>query len=220
VRSQSPSYVRRMSDPGSPIELTLFARRCRALVDGYIFRSETPALLVAGGTEIEGSLIVDWHLEGQPPASEEVLAKLVPAWIADSGGSQVGVAFPFGQPRLGVSLVVADEFDSMIEQAYLDVERMRLRAWRPVGAELPILDWQKLLAANAGWRELAKWRCRRCQSVCGGEADEMPTPCEFCESSDIQRVPLETPLSGPEPPYEGSSSFLAELLALIDVSSR
>lgn len=201
-----------MTGPGSPVSFNVFARRCRALVDGFVFRSARPAILVADGPEFEELVVLDWEVEGEPPPIERLLTRLVPTWIEQTGGSQVAISVPFDRPRPGVSLLMLDEAAHAIETSHLDVVRMRLRAWRALTVDLPLVAWQEVLAENAGWQELAKWRCRHCQSVCAGEADAVPTPCDFCRSTMIERVELGTPLREPDPPYDRPSSFWSETL--------
>jgi hypothetical protein len=204
-----------MTEVGSAVEFDVFARSCRALVDDYVFREEVPAILVADGPDFDAPILLDWHLEGTPPPREEVVDRLVPAWIEQSGGSQIAVSVPFREPRPGVSLLIVDEGDWAFEHAYLDVARLRLEAWQDVGGRnaLALTDWQATLAQNAGWRDYAKWRCRRCQSVCGGEAEDPPTPCSFCESTEVERVALETALRPPASPW--GSSLLERMLGAL-----
>ena len=120
---------------------------------------------------------------------------------------------PFGRPRPGTTLVALDELESVVERSYVDIARLRLADWQPLVCDLDLSGWQRTLAANAGWHELAKWRCQQCQSVCPGEADQRPGPCDYCQSTKIERVAVTTPLRDPDPPW---NEPISGLLALID----
>jgi len=191
-----------MEELGSPVDLTVFARWCRAEVDAVMAEDQLPALLVAHAPDFSEPLTVSWHRDGEQLPVAELLDELVPVWIEQTGGSQVAVSVPFAGARFGVSLVVADETGFITEQAYLDHERLRLGDWQPISADLDIAAWQIVLAENAGWVDFAKWRCQRCGSVCPGEASIVPTPCDFCSSTEISHVSLATPLRDPDPPYD------------------
>jgi hypothetical protein len=202
-----------MSEVGSPLTLSAFARWCRYEIDATLANDEAPALVVANSPEYPEPLTVGWRLNGEPPTIEELIVKLVPAWIAETMASQLGLAIPCGRPRPGVTLVALDEAEALIEHAYLDLGRLRLGSWQELATEIDTSAWQTDLARNAGWDELAKWRCRRCGSVCAGEAASTPSPCEFCAATEIERVPLNTPLRAPDPAF---SPFLQALRAIID----
>jgi hypothetical protein len=55
----------------------------------------------------------------------------------------------------------------------------------------------------------ARWQCRGCNSVCEGEKEFKPTPCDFCGSEDIVEVPLETPLRPPDKPYDNPENWVS-----------
>lgn len=194
-----------MDEPGSPVLLAGFARWCRSEIDAVVADDEVPSLLFAHGPYFADPICVAWLLDGQPPDNDTLIRTLAPAWIGSSRASQIGLSLPFGRPRPGVTLVAVDELEAVVERSYLDLERLRLERWDRVVVDLPLADWQRTLAVNAGFEELAKWHCRRCGSVCPGEAEILPTPCDFCGSTAIERVPLATPLRDPKPPWDASA---------------
>jgi ferredoxin len=101
--------------------------------------------------------------------------------------------------------VTVDETGASAARAYVALvdEAMQLGEWREVAVEhLPVEEWQRTLATNAGYEDFVKWRCNRCESVCPGEAAEVPAPCEFCGGGEIEQVAITTPLSDPRPPYD------------------
>jgi len=211
MRVPTAIYFRPMSTPGSPCLLSEFARWCRIHIDHVVAADQVPALLFADGPDFDEALAVSWHLDGIAPATEELLTHLIPAWTVQSSASQIAVSVPFGRPHHGVSLVALDESEYLIEQAHLDVDRLRLGDWEAIRADLDVTAWQAQLAHNAGWEEFAKWRCRRCNSVCAGEATIVPSPCDYCAATEIDRVPLATALRDPDPPY---SPFVATLFEI------
>jgi hypothetical protein len=205
--------------PGSLADLAIFARFCRARLDHAVATGEAPAFLCADGPDFADAVVNGWHLDGAPPATEELLAGVVPAWLRETEASQVAVSVPFGGECPGVTLVAVDEAESLIEQSYLDVVRLRLGDWQVVPVDLDVFAWQRELAQNAGYTDFAKWRCRACQSVCGGEAAEVPTPCAFCGSEAIEPVELSTPLCPPDHAF-APRPFAVDLLELIERQTR
>jgi hypothetical protein len=209
-----------MTEPGSSTDLDAFARWCRALVDRVLAAGDLPALLVADGPALEELVVVEWFLDGTRPPAEDLLAHVVPRWAEATEGSQLGFSLPFGGAPPGVTLLAIDEAGYLLEQAFLDVERLRLGEWAPLALDLPIAAWQEQLAENAGWREFAKWRCRRCRSVCVGEAEDVPSPCDFCGSQNIERVPLVTPLRPPDPRYDQTPPRVTALFRRLERAAR
>jgi hypothetical protein len=179
----SPTYLRRVTAPGSPTTLADFARFCRAEIDAVIAGDEMPSLLFAFGPDFLAPLILGWRLSEDRPDNAELVEQLLPAWIDQTKASQVAIAMPFGRPRPGATLVAVDELESLVEHSYVDIERLRLGEWRSIVCDLDLSSCQRTLADNAGWLQLAKWRCRRCGSVCPGEADQVPSPCDYCQST-------------------------------------
>ncbi|MGD0165887.1 MAG: hypothetical protein ABSC51_01160 [Gaiellaceae bacterium] len=115
----------------------------------------------------------------------------------------MSVIIPAEEP--GVLLVTADETGAFAESAYVEIVRDRLefREWTPETTEVfSVQDWQRVLAQNAGYRNLAKWRCQNCESVCCGEVDSDMAPCDYCGCEEVEPVPLETPLEPPLPPHD------------------
>jgi hypothetical protein len=210
VLAIASTYGRRVTVPGSPAPLAAFARFCRAEIDAVIAGDEMPSLLFAHGPDFPVALTLGWQLIGERPDNEELIEQLLPAWIDQTGASQVAIAMPFGRPRPGTTLVALDELESLVERSYVDVARLRLSVWQPIVCHLNLSRWQRTLAENAGWHRLAKWRCRRCGSVCPGEADEAPTPCDYCQSTKIEPVAMTTPLRDPDPPWNETLGGLLE----------
>jgi hypothetical protein len=201
-----------MDEPGSPVALDCFARWCRVEIDDSVAADEDPSLLFAYGPDFEEPLVLGWHLVGERLDTEELITRLVPPWITRTGASQIGIVVPFGRPRPGVNLIAVDELELVAERSYLDIGRLRLGEWEAVPCRLPFTEWQAAMGTNAGWQELAKWRCRRCESVCPGEAAVVPNPCDFCGSTEIERVDLATPLREPDPPWQTEIPPLLELI--------
>lgn len=152
--------------------------------------------------------------------------------MTDAERSQIGISVPFHGDIDGVMLLCVDETGHIAEAATSDVDGF-LEQWRPLPpGGLPFADWQRTLAKHAGYRDLSKWCCRDCDSVCLGEADEIPSPCEFCGSDHVEAVSIETSLSPPRPPFLAdeepdalelclfASPFGASLLELITHGPR
>jgi hypothetical protein len=212
-------------EPGSPCPLYLFERWCRGSVELAVLRFEVPTLLFADGDELDEPLLEQWQLSGTVSEPAELLRHLVPGIATRHHASQVGVSIPCGGDGPGVFLLTIDETGVIAERAnvFVEAEHLELGPWGPAGTEqLPVSSWQHLLAANAGYAEFAKWRCRRCRSVCPGEAALVPAPCDFCGSDDIERVPLGTPLAPPAPPYDQRrfDALVEALLGVSDVRNR
>lgn len=185
---------------GSPLALGDFLGWCKGHVTAAVAHMQIPKFLFADGPRHAVPVAVVWELEGQPDDTEEFLTHVIPHWASDAEASQVAVSLPIGGEEPAALLVAADETGVLARQArvVLGDRGLELEDWlsAPV-THLPRTEWQQLLARAAGWREYTKWRCRRCRSVCSGEADVIPTPCDFCASVDIERVPLTTPLAPP-----------------------
>jgi hypothetical protein len=215
MRNHQRAYLRRMDydefEPGSPRPLYLFARWCRAAVELEVLQFVVPTLLFIDGADLEEPLVEQWQTNGRTPSREELLSRLIPSAASRHLASQVGASVPFGGPQPGIFLLAVDETGAVAEQSYVVIEHdhLELGSWAPVGtATLPLEAWQRVFALHAGYEEFVKWRCRRCQSVCPGEAAVYPAPCDFCGSNDIEEVTLATPLAPPRTPYE-SASFAA-----------
>lgn len=192
-------------EPGSALSLPLFHRWCRAQVVLSVMRGELPELLFADGPRQETPFWAFWSVEGERPTTHEFILQTIWSWAIDREASQVGLCIPFGGEQPGALLLTVDESGAIAEQAFVDISDgdAVLHEWVDVGTGLfPVIDWQELLAENAGYREFTKWRCNLCLSVCPGEADELPAPCDFCASSDIEAVGLDVPLAPPRPPYD------------------
>lgn len=54
-----------------------------------------------------------------------------------------------------------------------------------------------------------KWQCRGCNSVCAGEKEVIPTPCDFCGSKDIAEVPLDTDERPPDAPWDDPENWVS-----------
>lgn len=192
-------------EPGSPLSLPLFHRWCRGQVVLAMMRGELPELLFADGPRQETPLWAFWSVEGVPPTTLEFILQTIWSWAIDREASQVGLCIPFGGEQTGALLLTVDETGAIAEQALVDVndDGAVLHEWVDVGTDLfPVTEWQELLAEHAGYDDFAKWRCKSCQSVCAGEAADVPTPCSFCASTEIERVGIEVPLAPPLPPYD------------------
>ena len=201
---------------GSP-PFFLFHHWCRKTVELGVMEMTMPTFVFAGGRNLE-PLFEEWHVNGRPPATAALIAKLVPVYTELFGASQIGVSVPFGGASAGVLLVVVDETSVAVEQAHvaIDNDHLELGLWSPTApAALPVADWQRQLAENAGYERFAKWRCRGCSSVCPGEATEVPSPCDFCGSTEIESVSLSTPLAPPRPPHD-RNPFLERVLGIIE----
>jgi hypothetical protein len=200
-------------EPGSPSPLTLFHAWCRGGVALSLSRDSAPLLLFADGPNLEEPLVDSWELEGERPEEAGFLTDLIERWMAETEASQIGISIPFRGETDGILLISVGETGHVAEQTALGLDGFPER-WRtmPRGG-LPFARWQALLATNAGYRQFTKWRCRTCESVCPGEADEIPSPCDFCGFEEIEAVPIETPLAPPQPPYDDDYvSEQAELL--------
>jgi hypothetical protein len=229
MRTGPRSYRHEVNEPGSPVPFPHFCRWCRSHVALATAAGLVPQLLFADGPRFDETIVSAWEMPGRCPDTVALAQELIPAVAAQTGASQVALAVPFGGPAPGVTFICVDETESVGEEALVDLDRLRLELWLPVEPALfPISDWQQLLARNAGYREFAKWRCRHCRSVCPGEAANVPTPCDFCASTDIERVSLETALRAPDPPYRDetaeavdavASPFIDTILAIIDDAS-
>jgi hypothetical protein len=174
-----------------------------------------PSLLFADGPGFAEAIVAAWQLDDDDVAESttKLVADLVPAWATETGASQVAIAVPFGGDRPGVTFVCVDETDYLIEEAQLDIEGRSLKPARTVEAALfPVATWQELLARNAGYDEFAKWRCQHCLSVCPGEATHVPSPCDFCGSTDIALVPRATRLRPPRLAYRDEEAAAADAL--------
>jgi hypothetical protein len=231
MRASTPTYVRFVmgdvsidAGPGSPWSGDEFHAWCRAHVAFEILVPRIPKLFFADGPTQPEPEVRLWELAGEPPSTEEFLIGVIPRWIEDSAASQIGVSVPFGGETPGVTLLTVDEASAQAEQVEVALvnDQTRLGAWEPVSLDqLPVAEWQQTLQRNAGYLDFAKWRCRRCQSVCPGEADTVPSPCDFCGSGDIECVPLATPLAPPVPPWQPErtlridSPFVQTLLGII-----
>jgi hypothetical protein len=112
--------------PGSPAPLAAFARFCRSEIDAVIGGDEMPSLLFAHGPDFPVPLTLGWQLLGERPDNEELIDQLLPAWIDQTGASQVAIAVPFGRPRPGTTMVALDELESLLERSYVDIPRLRL----------------------------------------------------------------------------------------------
>lgn len=204
-------------EPGSALSLPLFHRWCRAQVLMAVMRGELPELLFADGPQQEAPLWTFWSVEGTRPATREFILETIPSWAYDREASQVGLCIPFDGEQPGALLLTVDETGAIAEQAFVDItdDGAVLHEWVDVGTDLfPVTEWQRLLAVYAGYDDFTKWRCNQCQSVCAGDAADVPTPCFFCASTDIERVGLEVALAPPRPPYdENYVSDEAELLS-------
>lgn len=208
--------------PGSPAPLALFHRWCRCYVELTVMQSRLPQLVFADGPDFDEATYELWGLAGVTPSTVELLARLIPAQAAQTGASQVGVSVPFGDDAPGVLLVTVDETGAVAEQAGVRQvdDYLQLEEWLSAATdELPVVVWQELLASNAGYRRFGKWRCRDCGSVCPGEADVVPVPCDYCHGDNVAPVTLGTPLAPPQPHYDLPSSvaspFVQTLLGII-----
>jgi hypothetical protein len=45
------------------------------------------------------------------------------------------------------------------------------------------------------------WMCCKCESVCEGFAEHVPSPCDYCGSVDIVEMPIDTPAAPPKAPW-------------------
>lgn len=200
-------------EPGSPLALTLFHAWCRGGVALWLSRGSAPFLLFADGPNQAEAIIASWELEDDLPETAGFLTDLIERWMDETAASQIGISIPFRGEADGILLLSVDETGHIAEQATIGDDGFPER-WGPMPrGGLPFEKWQRLLATNAGYRDFTKWRCRTCESVCPGEADEIPSPCDFCGFEEIEVVPIETPLAPPRPPYdEDYVSEEAELL--------
>lgn len=199
-------------EPGSPLSLKLFHAWCRACITSTYLQGRAPALLFADSPTQEVPVIAEWDVEGEMPERADFLSDLIVDWVNTTQASQIGIGIPFAGDVLGVLLLTVDETGHVAEQAQADEHG--LSGWRPLPrGGLPFGDWQRLLAKHAGYRDFTKWRCTRCESVCPGEADERPSPCDYCGSDEIEAVSTETPLAPPRPPYD--KDYVSEELELL-----
>jgi hypothetical protein len=188
-------------EPGSPLSLTLFHAWCRVAVAWALHQGRPPALLFADGPAREQPSIAEWEIELPLPESGSFLTELIERWMDDAEASQIAISIPFHGDGDGVLLLCVDETGHVAEVAMTDTDGYP-DEWQPLArGGLPFGDWQRRLAKHAGYRDLSKWRCGGCESICIGESDEIPSPCEFCGSEQIESVPIETPLAPPQPPY-------------------
>lgn len=212
------------AEPGSPLPLTLFSAWCRSHILLALLAEETTDLLFVDGPELSEPGRLGYSLTGSIPSLEEFLDPLIAACAAD-GHSQVGACLSSaGWPRQ-LLLVCVDETGLQLEQAVADPrdDGVALSTFRLVDLPLSIAAWQRQLGAAAGYRSVAKWRCRRCTSVCIGEAADRPSPCAYCASDDVIEVALTTRLAPPMPPWDEhyedeemallQSPFMQELLS-------
>jgi hypothetical protein len=166
-----------------------------------------PCFLFANGPKF-AEIRHDHWAAPERDGSDDVLAEdtallitgILPAYAGEHLASQVAISVPVGGDAPALLLVAVDETGCVAQQAAvgLGADHLTVEPWRPASTtELPLGLWWRLLALNAGYRDFAKWRCHDCRSVCPGEAEVVPTPCEYCGSEDIERVPLETELAPP-----------------------
>lgn len=72
-----------MTEPGSGVELRRVRTTLSPLLDGYVFRLETPAILVAEAQKFKELLVADWQLEGKLlPLTKMPNGSCLPAWVA------------------------------------------------------------------------------------------------------------------------------------------
>jgi hypothetical protein len=194
---------------GSPAPLRTFNAWCRAIIQMAVADEQLPAFLFVNGPTFEEPMYVTYSLGGQPPEVAEILEQLVPNWATASGGSQLGFAFALYRPSR-VYLLTVDETGAIAQEARVTLDGIgrdltnELERWRRLPLEgLPVTDWQRLLARNAGYYDFTKFRCNTCLSVCADEADA-DGPCEYCGRTDIETVPLDTPLAPPIAPYNAA----------------
>jgi hypothetical protein len=194
---------------GSPEPLRTFNAWCRAVIQMAVAHEELPAFLFVNGPAFEEPMHATYSLGGQPPKVAEVLEQLVPNWATASGGSQLGFAFALHRPSR-VYLLTVDETGAIAQEARVTIDGIgrdltnELERWRRLPLEgLPVTDWQRLLAQNAGYYDFTKFRCNTCLSVCPGDGDA-DGPCEYCGGTDIETVPLDTPLAPPIAPYNAA----------------
>jgi hypothetical protein len=201
--------------PGSPVSFADFRLWCRAGVEAAVASGAIPKLLFANSRDLDRPLIAEWEETFAPPAILEFLTKFIPLIAEHTGASQVAVAVPYGGNGARALLVSVDETDCAVEEArvFLDAEELVLEPWHTVSHELPVVAWQLLLAANAGYDDFAKWHCSQCDSVCLGEGALQPAPCDYCGSYDVERVSLVRALAPPRLPYpdESALDFLDQL---------
>lgn len=198
-----------METPGSPFALSEFHAVCRALVHVAISRHEQAQLLFT--VDEEGSQL-DARTWERSAWTEQTTSDLLNATVLDAihkcSGSQIGVALPVLGQEPAILLLSVDEAELIVERAVfmLADDLVALGPWLAETIEgLHVTSWQRLLAHNAGYRCLTKWRCRRCGSVCPGEADAVPSPCDYCGGREIEAVPLEAPLREPAWPWSAVS---------------
>jgi hypothetical protein len=198
-----------MLTPGSLRTLEEFHAFCRSHVHVAVTFGELPRLLFADGPTFDEPLVRYWDLDDVEPTSETsgLIDFLIGHWLDDQPASQVGLALPLGGDEPSAVLLSADESGRHVEQASVTAFAGQIllgpwleAAWPPVAYH----DWQQCLAANAGYQMFAKWRCESCRSVCPGEAALIPAPCDFCGSTAITTVALDSPLREPEPPWDAS----------------
>jgi hypothetical protein len=207
--------------PGSLAPLTLFHRWCRCFTELAVMHSpRPPRLIFTDGRDFDEPQHEQWTVTGEVPTTDELLRRLIPAQATRTGASQVGVCVPIGDPAPIVLVIAVDETGALAEHA--DVHQLgdsfHVDEWAPASLdELPITVWQQLLALNAGYHRFAKWRCIGCGSVCPGEADERPGPCDFCGRKDVEAVPIETPL---EPPRLADSETADETTGSSNVAKQ
>jgi hypothetical protein len=193
-------------EPGSPEELALFQRWCRANVELVVMRLLVPNFLFLDGPAFDEPTLQQLHLARPTPDPLTLMRRALPTHAAATGASQVAISVAAGGEEPYALLVAVDETGAIAETAAigLDGDRPAVAVWQAADiSTLPIKAWQQLLAANAGYDEFAKWLCRRCESVCPGEASEIPAPCDFCGSNEIEQVEIDTPLRPPKPPFNG-----------------
>lgn len=188
--------------PGSPLSLTLFHAWCRGRLALALSRDSAVSLLFADGPSLESPMVSGWGFDEGHPEETGFLTELIEVWMTATNASQIGISIPFRGESDGILLLSVDETGHVAEQTTLGIDGFP-ELWRsmPPGG-LPFARWQAQLATSAGYRNFTKWRCRTCGSVCPGEADEMPSPCDFCGSELIKVVPIETPLRPPRSPYD------------------
>lgn len=191
-------------EPGSPQPLDAFHAWCQACVSFVLAGEQIPRLLFADGRFQEHPILASWEGEDAPLEPVEFAAEILSALAADTTASQLGICVPFGGDEPGLYLVTCDETGSRVDRALVEMtkEGTTFKRWERVDPILATAETYELLARKARYRQFSKWRCRRCGSVCCGEADEPPTSCEFCGSTAVEGVPLDTPLAPPRPPYD------------------